>query len=62
VVQAQPQQPEEGPHREALRAELTHTASLLRAESFPAVAGQHCRECAFVSLCPIKGAGSVTSQ
>ena len=62
VVQAQPQQPEDGPHREALRAELTHTASLLRAESFPAVAGQHCRECAFVSLCPIKGAGSVTSQ
>ena len=36
-------------------------ASLLRAEAFPAVAGDHCRDCDFVPLCPIKGAGSVTS-
>ena len=34
----------------------------LRAESFPAVAGPHCRECSFVPLCPVKSAGAVTSR
>ncbi|GAW49577.1 MULTISPECIES: ATP-dependent helicase [unclassified Nocardioides] len=62
VVQSQAAQPEDGPDRELLRDRLRHTASLLRAEEFPAVAGQHCRECSFVPICPIKGAGSVTSQ
>ena len=62
VVQTQDVQPEEGPGRAALRDRLRHTASLLRAESFPAVAGQHCRDCGFVPICPIKSAGSVTDQ
>jgi len=62
VVQTQEAQPEDGPGRAALRDRLRHTAALLRAESFPAVAGQHCRDCGFVPICPIKSAGSVTSQ
>ncbi|QWF21043.1 ATP-dependent helicase [Nocardioides sp. LMS-CY] len=62
VVQTQDVQPEEGPGRAVLRDRLQHTASLLRAESFPAVAGQHCRDCGFVPICPIKSAGSVTNQ
>lgn len=62
VVQAQPLQADDGAQRTALRSELGRTAALLRAESFPAVAGQHCRDCSFVPICPIKSAGSVTSQ
>jgi RecB family exonuclease len=62
VVQAQDVQPEDGAARDALRSRLTHAASLLRAESFPAVAGQHCRDCTFVPICPIKSAGPVTAQ
>ena len=62
VVQPQSVQPEDGPDRTQLRERLHHTAALLRAEEFPAVAGQHCRDCSFVPICPIRGAGSVTSQ
>ncbi len=62
VVQVQDVQPEDGPAREDLRRRLGHAASLLRAETFPAVAGQHCRDCGFAAICPIKSAGSVTAQ
>ena len=62
VVQPQATQDEQGPQREALRGQLGRTAALLRSESFPAVAGQHCRDCSFVPICPIKGAGSVTAR
>ncbi|WP_296601690.1 ATP-dependent DNA helicase [Nocardioides sp.] len=62
VVQAQDAHPEDGAARDDLRARLGHAASLLRAETFPAVAGQHCRDCTFVAICPIKSAGSVTAQ
>lgn len=62
VVQPQPAQAEDGPERDALRDGLAHTAGLLRAESFPAVAGQHCRDCSFVPICPARSAGSVTAQ
>jgi RecB family exonuclease len=62
VVQPQAPQEDDGPQRDALRAGLGRTAALLRAETFPAVAGQHCRDCSFVPICPIKGAGSVTAQ
>ena len=62
VVQAQDVQADDGVQRTALRHELGRTAARLRAESFPAVAGQHCRDCTFVSICPIKSAGSVTHQ
>jgi hypothetical protein len=59
-VQAQDPQDDGDPRREALRLEMERAAAYLRQENFPAVAGQHCRECAFVSLCPVKGAGAVT--
>ena len=61
-VQAQDAQHDGDPRRELLRAEMERAATYLRTETFPAVAGQHCRECDFVSLCPVKGAGSVTVQ
>ncbi|NPC96000.1 ATP-dependent DNA helicase [Nocardioides sp. zg-DK7169] len=61
-VQPQDPQPDESVAREELRGHLGRVASLLREESFPAVAGQHCRDCAFVPLCPIKSAGAVISQ
>jgi hypothetical protein len=41
---------------------MDRAAALVRAETFPAVAGDHCRDCAFVSICPIQGAGSVTTR
>ena len=60
VVQPQSVQADDGPAREALRGELALAAQRIRAERFPAVAGDHCRTCEFTSLCPIKGAGAVT--
>jgi superfamily I DNA/RNA helicase/RecB family exonuclease len=62
VVQAQAPQADDGPERDLLRQQLGDTAAMLRAEVFPARAGQHCRDCAFVSLCPVKGAGSVVAS
>jgi superfamily I DNA/RNA helicase/RecB family exonuclease len=62
VVQRQPAFPDDGPERTALRLQIERAAALVRAESFPAVAGDHCRDCDFQSLCPIQGAGSVTSR
>lgn len=59
-VQEQEVQAADGAAREQLRAELQAAATMLRSESFPAVAGSHCEHCAFQSICPIKGAGSVT--
>jgi superfamily I DNA/RNA helicase/RecB family exonuclease len=59
VVQAQDRHADGGPEREALRAALAVTAQRVRQEEFPAIAGDHCRGCAFLSLCPAKGAGSV---
>ncbi|GCD91561.1 ATP-dependent DNA helicase [Nocardioides sp. LS1] len=62
LVQRQPVQPEDGSQRDDLRARLAHSAVLLRTETFPAVAGDQCRDCSFVPICPIKSAGPVTSQ
>ena len=59
TVQQQPGQADDGPERAALRGRLARAAELLRTENFPAVAGQHCRDCDFVPICPIKSAGSV---
>ncbi|ANH36522.1 DNA helicase II [Nocardioides dokdonensis FR1436] len=61
-VQAQEVQPDDGPARDDLRRRLQQAAVLLRRESFPAVAGQHCRDCPFVPVCPIKSAGAVVSR
>lgn len=62
TVQQQPPHRDDGPERADLRARLDRAASLLREERFPAVAGQHCRDCSFVPLCPIKSAGAVVSR
>jgi superfamily I DNA/RNA helicase/RecB family exonuclease len=62
VVQQQPPFPDDGPERSALRQQLDRAAALVRAESFPAVAGDHCRDCDFRPICPVQGAGSVTSR
>jgi hypothetical protein len=34
---------------------------VVRGEDFPARAGAHCDHCAFHSICPVKGAGTVLS-
>ncbi|MCW2838071.1 MAG: UvrD/REP helicase [Marmoricola sp.] len=62
LVQPQPVHPEEGPHRDVLRLELARAAAYLRAESFPATPGAHCKGCAFVPVCPARSAGAVLSQ
>jgi hypothetical protein len=61
VVQVQDRHRDGDAPREALRASLALAAGRVRAEEFPAVAGDHCRGCAFLSLCPAKGAGSVVA-
>ena len=61
-VQGQPAHDDAGPERAVLRAGLARAAELVRAETFPATAGPHCRDCPFVAICPAKGAGSVTVQ
>lgn len=61
-VQAQPPHSDDGAERTALRAGLARAAELVRAETFPATAGPHCRDCPFTAICPAKGAGSVTVQ
>ncbi|GAA1547602.1 ATP-dependent DNA helicase [Nocardioides humi] len=62
TVQPQPAHDDDGPERDELRARLAHAATLVREEHFPAVAGQQCRTCTFVSLCPARSAGAVVSQ
>jgi superfamily I DNA/RNA helicase/RecB family exonuclease len=59
TVQLQDVQPDGGTAREELLRRLQHAAVMLRQESFPAIAGAHCRDCPFVPLCPIKSAGPV---
>jgi hypothetical protein len=47
--------------RSELQRHLAVAAARLRAESLPAIGGDHCKRCDYVSLCPIKGAGAVTA-
>lgn len=61
AVQTQSPQPPDGEARSVLREQLALAASTLRSEVFPARAGQHCRDCGFLSLCPLKSAGAVTA-
>ena len=62
-VQAQPRpRRRRGGAAQLLRAGLARAADLVRAETFPATAGPHCRDCPFVAICPAQGAGSVTVQ
>ena len=41
--------------------QLTEALGRLRSEEFPAIAGDHCKNCGFQAICPIKGAGTVLS-
>lgn len=52
----------DGPERAALRTRIGHVARLLREETFPATAGDHCRDCGFVALCPVRSPGSVVER
>lgn len=61
TVQRQAIHVDDSAEREVLRTEVERAAGLLRQETFPAVTGTHCRECAFVPICPAKSAGSVTA-
>ena len=63
-VTCQEQQPHlsDGPERTALRERIALTARLLREERFPAVVGDHCRDCGFLPLCPAKSPGSVVEK
>jgi RecB family exonuclease len=62
VVQQQPAYDDDGDERATLRAQMERASSLVRAETFPAVAGDHCRDCDFKPMCPIQGSGSVTQR
>jgi RecB family exonuclease len=62
VVQAQGVQTDDGPERAALHGQLERAARLLRAEQFPAIVGDQCRECPFEPICPAKSAGPVVGQ
>ncbi|XBB68185.1 ATP-dependent DNA helicase [Nocardioides sp. WV_118_6] len=62
TVQPQAVHAEDGPERDELRSRLAHAAHLIREEHFPAVSGQQCRTCSFLSLCPAKSAGAVVAQ
>jgi CRISPR/Cas system-associated exonuclease Cas4 (RecB family) len=62
VEQRQDVQPEDSPERDELRVALSTAAGYLRREEFPAIPGDHCKDCPYVSLCPAKGAGSVVMQ
>ncbi|MCW2784510.1 MAG: UvrD/REP helicase [Marmoricola sp.] len=59
TVQGQAAANPDGDLRTGLRAGLDQTSAMVRAESFPAVAGSHCESCDFVPVCPIKSAGAV---
>lgn len=59
TVQAQAVHVDGGPERVELLRVLDDAAATLRAEIFPARAGEHCRDCDFVPLCPVRSAGPV---
>jgi len=61
-VQLQSPQAEDGPERALLRDQLTAAAAYLRSETFPAVAGDYCKDCDFLALCPARSAGAVVAQ
>jgi RecB family exonuclease len=44
-----------------IERQLGEAVQRIRDEEFPAMAGPHCDHCAFVAICPVKGAGTVLS-
>ena len=58
-VQTQPpQEPDDDGHK-PIEAQLMSAVQAIRAEQFPAKAGDHCDRCTFKALCPVKGGGNV---
>ncbi|MDP3968025.1 MAG: ATP-dependent DNA helicase [Nocardioides sp.] len=55
-----PQEPDEDGLR-PIERQLTEAVGRVRDEDFPARAGEHCKHCAFVRMCPTQGAGTVLS-
>lgn len=62
TVQPQDQHTEVTPERVALRERIAATARMLREEDFPAMGGEHCRSCSFITLCPVRSPGSVVES
>ncbi len=60
-VQAQPPLAPGDDGTTFIQAHLAEAVARLRAEDFPAIAGEHCKDCGFLSICPVKGAGTVLS-
>ncbi|GAB7004147.1 ATP-dependent DNA helicase [Nocardioides sp. AN3] len=60
-VQRQEAHTDDSEVRTELRRHLSVAAARLRSESLPAISGDHCKRCDYISLCPIKGAGAVTA-
>ncbi len=57
--QSPPDPAAEGPL--LIEEQLSAAVGALRAERFPARSGAHCDRCDFITLCPIKGSGTVLS-
>jgi len=60
-VQTQPPQEPDAEGVRAVERQLMGAVAAVRTETFEARAGDHCRRCAFQTLCPVKGAGTVLS-
>ncbi len=63
TARVQPQEPlgDDQAATDEVRAQLRWLAESVRGEHFQARAGQHCRDCDFTAICPVKGAGTVLS-
>jgi hypothetical protein len=62
TVQRQDAHDADAPERAVLRERLAAAATVLRSEVFPATPGAHCRDCAFLAICPARSAGPVVQQ
>ncbi len=61
-VQAQPALEAGSEQASRFLDEVGTVAAMLRGEAFPATPGDHCKNCAFLALCPARSAGSVFWQ
>ncbi|WP_084540952.1 ATP-dependent helicase [Nocardioides alkalitolerans] len=63
VVKVQLQGPQEpdADGRLLVQTQLAEAVAVIRCEEFSARVGKHCDDCAFVPVCPAKGAGTVLS-
>ncbi|MCW2780594.1 MAG: UvrD/REP helicase [Marmoricola sp.] len=61
VQRQEPQSPDDEGHL-PIERQLMTAANAIRKERLVAIAGDHCRNCNFQAICPIKGAGTVFDQ